>query len=371
MFEQYFMSVMERLYGRKISTIIAESGTISERKLRNWLDGTSKPDQRRLDKFDKRAFAWLQRQIDDSPHWPEERHTAYFEEVAANIGAASSLMHLVHWQSDRGCPATLDLARKIDALSLALAKQREDQNIAGYVALFGTDWLQDEHFHHPDQELAPADYRANSAQASVWTDLAVPTAVLLLNLQLQLLATLDHEFSIWFLPTFVPVPVFHGLFPYRVARQGGRSRSRGAVRLPARRLLHMLACMRYYRKRGRWPAKAPSVDDTAKWMDVLPSDLAKWRMGRRFTLDDFYGVWERMFKDYPESTRPRTPTPLMFATVVLTRMFVLGSREQNNLSVAHGGAVLYLGWWERQRTIAEAHHDKPRNGTEVWMPGLS
>lgn len=105
-------------------------------------------------------------------------------------------------------------------------------------------------------------------------------------------------------------------------------------------------------------------------MDVLPRDLAKWRMGRRFTLDDFYGVWERMFKDFPESTRPGTPTPLMFAAALLTRMFVQGSREQNNLSVARGGASLYMDWWERQRAAAEAYFNKPRDGTEVWMPGL-
>lgn len=370
MFEKYFMSVMERLYGRKISILIADSGTISERTLRNWMDGSSKPDQRQLDKFDERVFAWLHRTINDNTDWPEERRVAYFEEIAANVGAASGLVHLLHWQGEGACPATLNLAREIDTLSLALAKRREDNDLAGYIALFDTDWLLDEHFNHPDQELAPAAYRASVTQAAAWSDLAVPTAVLLVNLQLQLLATLDHEFGMRFLPTFAPVPVFHGLFPDRVTPQGGSARSRGAVRLPARRLLHMLACMRYYRKHGRWPAKAPSVDDTAKWMDVLPRDLAKWRMGRRFTLNDFYGVWDKMFKDYSDRTRPGTPTPLMFATVVLTRMFVLGSREQNNLSVAQGGAALYLDWWERQRATAQAHLDKPRNGTEDWMPGL-
>lgn len=132
----------------------------------------------------------------------------------------------------------------------------------------------------------------------------------------------------------------------------------------------MLPCLRYYRKRRQWPTKAPSVEDTTKWMDAQPRFLTKWRMGRRFTLDEFDGVWDRMFKDHPESTRPGTPTPLMFATVLLTRMFVIGTREQNNLSVAHGGAALYLDWSERQRAAAEMHFDKPRVGTDVWMPGL-
>jgi DNA-binding transcriptional LysR family regulator len=59
----------------------------------------------------------------------------------------------------------------------------------------------------------------------------------------------------------------------------------------------------------------------------------------------------------------------MFATVVLTRMFVLGSREQNHLSVAQGGAALHRDWWERQRTTAEAHLDKSRNGTQLFRDG--
>jgi hypothetical protein len=370
MFETYFKSVIERLFGRKISVILDEAGVVSERTFRNWMDGTSKPDQHRLDAFSERTSTWLQRHISGKTDWPEEQRASYLDEIAANVGGASGVVHVVHWQTGRGCPATLELARRIDTLSFALAKQRDDQDIAGYTALFGADWLLDEHFHHPEQELAPAAYRASSARASAWTDLAVPTAVLLVNLQLQLLATLDHEFSMRYLPAFAPVPVFHGLFPDRAARKGGRARSRGAVRLPARRLLHMLACMRYYRKQRRWPVKAPSVDDTAKWMDVLPRDLAKWRMGRRFTLDDFDRVWDRMFKDFPSDTRPGAPTPLMFASVVLTRMFVIGTREQNNLSVAQGGAALYLDWWERQRGAAEAHFGKPHNGTEAWMPGL-
>jgi hypothetical protein len=30
----------------------------------------------------------------------------------------------------------------------------------------------------------------------------------------------------------------------------------------------MLACLRYNRERRQWLAKAPSVEDSAKWMDV-------------------------------------------------------------------------------------------------------
>lgn len=363
------MTVIERLYGRKFPALVAQSGTISERTLRSWLDGTSIPDERRQDEFAQRNAVWLRSHL-TKLEWSQELRDAYFAEVAANTGPASALVHIVHWRGGRGCPATLELARRIDTLSAAMAQQRKADDLDAFIGLFHTEWLTDHHFNNPDYDLSPAALRASTAQASVWGDLTMPTAVVLFNLQLQLLATLDHEFRARYLPTFAPVPVFHGLFPDRVPGKEGTPRTRGSVRLPVRRLLHMVACMRYFRRHGRWPVKAPSVENTAKWMNVLPNDLARWRMGRRFTLDDFDTVWERMFEDYPESTRPGAPIPLMLAAVLLTRMLVLGSRERHDLSVAHGGAALYLGWWERQRATAEEYVGAPSSGTEMWMPGL-
>ena len=276
----------------------------------------------------------------------------------------------MHWQCGKAFPVTLSLARQIDTLSAAMAECRMGGDLPGFVQQFNTNWLSDCHFHNPESALTPPLLRVEGMQASEWPALAMPTAVLLLNLQLQLLATLDHEFGAHYLPTFRPIPVFHGLIPTKVASHGSASRRRGEIRLPVRRLLDMLACMRYYRIHNRWPAAIPSVNDCAAWMNVLPRDLAKWRLGRAFTMRDFDQAWHQMFKDIPEQRRPGTPTPLLFTTVMLTKMLVQGSREQHNLSVAWGGSAPYLAWWERQRDIVEASLDKPRAGTEAWMPGL-
>ncbi len=55
--------------------------------------------------------------------------------------------------------------------------------------------------HNPDSALTPTQLRAEALQAFEWPALAMPTAALSLNLQLQLLATLDHEFGAHYLPT--------------------------------------------------------------------------------------------------------------------------------------------------------------------------
>jgi hypothetical protein len=370
MFEPYFISVIERLFGMKFPAIAAYEGAISERAFRSWMDGTSKPGKRHLDEFAKRSEVRLRSRL-TKLDWTEEQLDDYVLACDANTGLCSALVHIVHWRIGLGCPATLELGRRIDELSASLAERRKADDLKGYVRLFvDTEWLTDGHFNYPEHTMNPAALRASTAQAAVWSDITIPSAALLVHLQLQLLATLDHEFGARYLPAFAPTPVFLGLFPDRIRRKDGVPRSRGIVRLPARRLLQMLACMRYFRKYGRWPGKVPSVDDTAKWMDVLPSDLSKWRMGRRFTLSDFDGVWDPMFSDCPEGERPGVPVPLMLAMVLITRMCVQGSREGKNLALVSNVDALYVDWWGRQRAAADAQLDGPRMGLGVWMPGL-
>lgn len=348
----------------------ALSGTIPERTLRSWLDGTSPPDEQRLSDFSMRGRLWLREHL-VTLAWSDEVAESYLQEIKANTGVLSAMVHVVHWRGDKGCPAALTLSRLIDALSTSMAERRKVGDIAGFARLFfDTAWLSDAHFNYPGNGLDAASFRANSLRATTWDELMLPAAVLLVHLQLQLLATLDHEFSAQYLASFTQVPVFLGLFPKRIQSSTGGPRVRGGELLPVRRLLHMLACMRYFKKHGKWPLTAPSVEDTAKWMDVLPGDLAKWRMGRRFIVDDFDRIWDRMFEDFAEAGRPGNPIPLMFAAVVLTRMFVSGQRERGDLSLFAGADSLYTGWWEHQRIVANARFPGARTGTGLWMPEL-
>ncbi|MGK5060308.1 hypothetical protein ACQ4WY_25560 [Janthinobacterium sp. LB2P49] len=369
MFELYFLSIAERFYGIAFPGMIARTGVVSERTIRNWLNGKAVPSDRKRDAFVRRSMSWLQKEL-IAAKWPEEKREAYLSQLAESRGGASAIIQTLHWGGPDGCPSALDLARRIDALSLALGEQRERNDMAGFVQLFHTAWLTDEHFKNPELKLGPAALRESTNHAMQWGDLALPTTVLLINLQLQLLATLDHEFSARYLPKFEPVPVFHGLFPARTACKSGGPRIRGKVRLPVCKLLDMMACLRYYRLHGKWPAKIPSVSEAAIWMDVLSPMLAKWRMGRQFTVNDFDNAWLHMFKRFPEHSRPSPPAPLLYAAVVLTRLFVIGSVEKNNLSIAEGGAELYLEWWARQRETSEVHLDAPRAGVKTWISDL-
>ncbi|MED5595836.1 hypothetical protein [Janthinobacterium sp. P210006] len=369
MFELYFLSIAERFYGIAIPGMIARTGVVSERTIRNWLNGKAVSGDRERDAFVRRSMSWLEKEL-IAAKWPKEKREAYLSQIAENCGGASAIIQTLHWGNPDGCPATLDLSRRIDALSLALGEQRERNDMAGFVQLFHTAWLKDEHFKNPELKLGPAALRESTNHATQWADLAMPTAVLLLNLQLQLLATLDHEFSARYLPKLEPVPVFHGLFPARTVRKSGGPRTRGRVRLPVRKLLDMMACLRYYRIHGKWPAHIPSVSDSAIWMDVLPPTLVKWRMGRQFTVNDFDSAWLQMFNRFPEHSRPSPPVPLLYAAVVLTRLFVIGSVEKNNLSIAEGGAELYLEWWARQRETSETHLGAQRAGVKTWMSDL-
>lgn len=369
MFEQFFISVLERMYGQKLASLQSVSGVLPERTIRSWMDGTSKPAPERLERIRLANKAWLRQRLSDLG-WPDDLRDARLTALEDNTGLLSHLIHSLDERPDTPHPETLALARRIDTLSDDLAERRNANDIARYVRLLNTEWLTDWHFYNPEDELAPAAQRARTKGANLWDDLKMPTAVLLLNLSLQVLATLDHEFGAWYLPTMAPAPVFHGLVAVRQVGMDGAVPRRDALRLPTRRLLDMLACMRYYRKRGRWPSAPPTMNEVSAWTAIPAGTLAKWRLGRAFTLHQFYPLWNAMFDRIPVSKRPAEPVALLFAATLLTRLLVRGSREQKNLSVCLGAGDYYLTWWERQRLAVEASLPGARSGKEVWMPNL-
>lgn len=104
-------------------------------------------------------------------------------------------------------------------------------------------------------------------------------------------------------------------------------------------------------------------------MDTDAATLTKWRMGRRFTLADFQSIWAAMHRDLPESDQPNTPTPLVFAAILLTHLYVKGSREKKPLSMFIPDPKIYTRWWHIQKQRSAL---KELNfGSESWMPALA
>lgn len=282
-------------------------------------------------------------------------------------------------------PEFFQLACDIDLLELALAKHRQNDDLEGWVqALLDTPWILDEHLVAPDLESADQNFRQQLHEARSWDDLEIPATVLAFNLQFQLLATLDLEFSSCFLADLKATPVFAALLPLmdarvELAREKTIPMIRDVYRYPVRRLLDATACMRVMREHPsrKWPQQLPSVEEMGTWLDLagkrgLAGSLLKWRCGRPLTANRFGDIWDACFSFLPSAAdRPPAPMPMMYAATVFTEMFVIGSREKRKLTFISPDPALYLRWWDIQRIHLDSGPHPLRFGGGAWSPALS
>jgi hypothetical protein len=181
---------------------------------------------------------------------------------------------------------------------------RENEDIQGWgQTMLGAKWLKEDHFMNPDNGADAEATRRQLYEATSWNDLAAPVAVLALNTQLHLLATLDLEFCAEYLSNIEAMPVFACLMPRvhpKIGLVEGKSLvRRDAFHYPYRRLLEAAACMRVMRESPdrKWPTKVPSAGAMKRWLELagyahLAGNLSKWRSGCSFTAHDFDAVWE-------------------------------------------------------------------------------
>jgi len=382
MFYQWFVKVLERMDGRKLAamTAAASESSVTERTLRNWLGNSTEPDPLAMAALRTSGRAALAARL-DSHGWPAEQRDAMLADLDACPGTVSAMVVTLQ-NGATHYPAALQLAREIDLLDLRLDEYRKTRDLRGLVdVLLSTPWIDDAHLTDPqDDAWSALSVRRHLDKAQAWEDLHHPLALLVFNVQHQLLATLDLEFCAGYLGVFAPTPIFHGLLP-RLAPGIDTATgcqipiARDMFHYPVRRLLDTMACMRVRRSDGKWPHAMPSVKDFERRLELagrpdLARDVVKWRNGRRFTTAQFIGTWESLYDDLPEPQQPPAPLAMMYAAAVFSQLFVAGSREQRTLSFVSPDPAIYRHWWDIQRNALATGSTPLQFGSEVWMPGF-
>lgn len=382
MFHQWFVMVLERMHGRKLATMTAAASdsSVTERTVRNWLAGVTEPDPSTMAALRASGRAALVARL-DSQGWPAAERDAMLADLDACPGTASAMVVALQNGATR-YPAALQLAHDIDLLDLRLDEYRKKRDLRGLVdALLATTWIGDAHLTDPeDGAWSAPSVRAILGKAQASEDLSRPLALLIFNVQHQLLATLDLEFCARYLCVIAPTPIFLGLLPRldpRIDTATGCQIpiTRDMFHYPVRRLLDTMACMHARRRDGKWPRAMPSLKDVERRMELarrgeLAKDLVKWRNGRRFTMAQFIGTWESLYYELPDSQQPAAPLAMMYAAAVFSQLFVTGSREQRTLSFLSPDPAIYRHWWDIQRDALATGSTPLQFGSEVWMPGL-
>lgn len=377
MLDTIFLLAIEGLSGKKLATHIGEldSSVVTERTVRNWNRGKSQPSPEIIDALVISGRRQLREKLLNL-NWHEADVSKYLEEASALPGLLSGFVHSMSAPNGNIYPQTLKLAIEIEETSNCLRTFRTASQMRPFVnLLLNSPLIEVDHFRMPGLEVPSASQvRKEVIDAISWDDLDRPMGVITLNLAMQLMAMLDLEFCAGYLGAFVATPVFDSLMPRMDPRaqpnnNGTYSASRDLFHIPVRRLLELSACLRYFKFRGEWPTKVPSVLEMETCMSTEATSITKWRMGRRFTLADFQSIWAAMYSDLPVSSQPSTPTPLVFSANLLTHLYVRGSRETRPLSMVIPDAEIYKRWWLIQRTRPALQDLK--FGSASWMPALT
>lgn len=377
MLDTVFLPVIEGLSGKKLATHIGEmdSSGATERTVRNWNRGKGQPSPETLEAIAISGRRQLRAKL-LKLNWPEAEVSTYLQDASSMRGLLSGFVHSMSAPNRNIYAQTLTLALQIEETSDALREFRSANQIRPFAdLLLSSSLIEAEHFTLPGLGVAPAaEVQQQVVDAVVWEDLDKPVKVITVNLVMQLMATLDLEFCAGYLGAFAATPVFDSLMPRvdpdaKPNGSGAYPALRNLFQIPVRRLIELSACLRHYKLHGKWPAVVPSVLEMEKRMDTDAATLTKWRMGRRFTLADFQSIWAAMHRDLPESDQPNTPTPLVFAAILLTHLYVKGSREKKPLSMFIPDPKIYTRWWHIQKQRSAL---KELNfGSESWMPALA
>lgn len=379
MFDALFLPVIEGLHGKKLPSLIGDviGSSVTERTIRNWFDGKSRPRENQIARIKE---AWLRHYADILPKrgWPETEAKKFLDGISGTSGLLSSFIYSLSAQNDYLYPQTQALAVQVDELSLHLGSLREAGQPQQFVkVLLNSPLLELEHFVEPEAGAPSAnELRQEVANTAEWKALERPLAVVGINVTMQLLATLDLEFCSGYLKAFNPTPVFQSLMPRldptAIEDENGQyAASRDLFHLPVRRLIELSACLRCIKRERKWPSDIPSVKEMAAWMNTEAASITKWRMGRRFTLADYEGIWDAMYEYLPANQRMAMPGPLAFATAALTHLYVKGSRERGGLTLIIPDPEIYLRWWRIQRAKLESRKEGLPFGATPWMPALS
>jgi hypothetical protein len=367
----HFVRLIELINGQTwIASLAGE--TVTERTLRNWRSGKTTPSEAQISRLQKASKNCLHsNQVRNGV--PDENIRSHADEITGEPGLMSALVRNITVDADI-YSRTLNLARKVDHLSNELLRMRQAEQLAELRhELLECSWLTTDHWHMPlSGAECPDKMRRLTEQARNWEELDIPLNVLMINVLLQFLATLDLEFCASYAPSFEATPLFtrlHPAFPINAVDEFGEyiARKRDPVRQPIRRLIDLMACMRQRKLEGRWPDKIPKVNEMADWMAVDESKLRKWRLGQRFTGSHFCQTWDAMFSRFDCDRRPSTPWPLLIAAYLLTILYMKGNRvRKETQTVIIAGPSNYLKWWNTQKHLLSNDEKGLRFGTAPW-----
>jgi hypothetical protein len=328
MFNQFAVTIVERLVGRKLAVLLGELSGTTERTWRNRFKQGWEPSENERKYLDERTTATLTERMVRIGEWPaDEARKIVSERPSKKAGVALPTADLIyHFSPLYGdyCQEAITLATHFDrdCESLAEAVRSGDIDSVREVLLAMLDWLQT--FCPKDTETADAEALQSALETSPSIEALLQAAKPLSEaLLFHVLSCWDIEFCAgYFGGTMQPYPLFQLVMPRfapdieiepdtgRLLRDGRQPRKR-VLETATSRLLDFLSVLVAWRSNRRMPDGLPRVKNFTAWTCENGARVVSWRdETTRFTAHQLEQLWTKALEPDNQGMYPAVPSPM-------------------------------------------------------------
>lgn len=364
MFNQFAVTIVERLTGQKLPVLLGELSGTTERTWRDRIKRGWEPSEKERKKLAERTTATFTKQMVDIGEWPvDEARKILADRPSTKAGVALPTADLIfHFSPLYGdyCRETISLATRFDHDCESLAEAVRSGNVdkAREVLILMLDWLRT--FCPEESETADADTLRHELDTSPDVETLLQAAKPLGDaLIMHVLSCWDIEFCAgYFDGTMQAYPLFELVMPRfapdididtetgRLLRDGRQPRKR-VFETATSRLFNFLSVLVAWHHRRRLPGSMPRVKEFAAWSNEDESRVVSWRdETTRFTARQLETLWIRALKPNSQGIYPAIPFPMFVCAHLWSPLLARDDRRPTHLidCTAH-----YQLWWERNR----------------------
>lgn len=364
MFNQFAITILERLIGRKPAVWLSEISDTTERTWRTRLKRGWVPTDDESKDFDERTNAALTERLVRMGGWSIDEARAILAKCpSTSAGAFLPTADLIYNFSPRCgeyCQNAIALAAHFDreCERLADAVRSRDLNKVRNVLNAMLDWLRTFCL----EEVDMTDVHALSTQFSISPTIeALLEAAKPLNdaLLFHVLSCWDAEFCAgYFDSTMQAYPLFQLVMPRfapdidielgtgRLLRKGRQPGNR-VLESATSRLIDFLSVLVAWRRCRSLPDRVPRVKELAAWSGENEARLVSWRdETTKFTARQLEQLWIGALTPDSHGIYPAVPWPMFVCAHLWGPLLV---RDDEGSTALFDCTAHYRTWWERNR----------------------
>lgn len=364
MFNQFSITILERLVGKKFAVLLDELSGTTERTWRNRFKRGWEPTEEERENLAERMTAELTERMMRIGEWTREEAGKILAERPSHVARVflptADLIYQFSPQHATYCQDAIILASHFDRECESLAEAVRLGEVDGVrkVLIAMLDWLRTFCSSEMDDADAVALQRTfeTSQDVQALLEASKPLGEALI---FHVLSCWDVEFCAgYFGGTMQAYPLFELVMPRfapdieiepetgRLLREGRQPRKK-VFETATSRLFDFLSTLIAWRRSRHLPNSVPKVKDFAAWSRQDETRVISWRdETTRFTARQLEHLWTRSIEPDSDGIYPAIPSPMFVCAHLWSPLLV---RQDGRTTHFVECTASYRIWWERNR----------------------